>query len=125
MINARELRIGNLIYENTIDLENGNMVDVIITVEPNSISQCYQRTNSFKPIELTEDILIKCGFIRDGISDDEIWQKWYDVSCFKIIKGTTDYYIIPCYPTCRIKYLHQLQNLYYALTGKELEIKNL
>ena len=77
-----------------------------------------------KPIELTEDILLKCGFevaTEDGgvVGSYSYWSNgkidlnnlgfwWFVV--------TTDFH----HP--RIDYLHQLQNLYFALTQTELEI---
>ena len=34
-----------------------------------------------------------------------------------------NYFICDCPIDCNIKFVHQLQNLYFALTGEELEIK--
>jgi hypothetical protein len=77
-----------------------------------------------EPIPLTAELLEKCGFEKDGIYPDGksfvfngkyyLTGTWFKVhtSCgtFKVLNEN-------------IEYLHQLQNLIFALTGKELEIK--
>ena len=74
----------------------------------------------FEPIPLTEDWLKKFGFKRiihreyDWILDDIgiCWDE--DDKCFWIeINGKE----------IELRYVHTLQNLYFALTGKELTIK--
>ncbi len=74
-------------------------------------------SNSIYPIELTEEWLIKFGFESDGI-------EWWDgVICLGIFKDGL-YYL----PTenindrsgKEIKYVHQLQNLYWCLCEEEL-----
>lgn len=83
----------------------------------------------FEPIELTPEILEKCGFDRytevpnDGIGDKlEVFEGLYGVVFFFDVHGALvfkDYHSNMNRP----KYLHQLQNLYFALTGEELEVK--
>jgi len=67
-----------------------------------------------EPVILTEDILLKCGFIDRG-------SKLFDLGYFTYnLIGNTFWMgqeSIRCYS------LHQLQNLYFALTGEELTIK--
>ena len=78
----------------------------------------YERMNEIKPIPLTEEWLIRFGFkVVIGLSfefngfetrkDEDVWIVWK----------------LSSYLIC-IKYVHQLQNLYFALTGKELTISN-
>ena len=74
----------------------------------------------FQPIELTEDWFLKFGF--DKTYNDFNWYikgnycfsflKELDLIVFKIKFQTVD--------ICTIKYVHQLQNLYFALTQEEL-----
>lgn len=87
------------------------------------------------PIPLTEELLLRCGFEvkiehdvckRYHIGENPITKDWY-VSLVWIIEpksvGMPDY---PFYSNGGhlIKYLHQLQNLYFALTGEELTLKD-
>lgn len=65
------------------------------------------------PIELTEEILLKSGF---NIFANHAVQ----YECIILIyEGKFRYKN----SNIDIKYLHQLQNLYFSLTGKELEIE--
>lgn len=81
-----------------------------------------------EPIPLTEELLLKCGFEKSQI----------DLRCayvphayvgLRFEKGDFRYYKESdkwSYRATRIDnpiFLHQLQNLYFALAGKELEIK--
>jgi hypothetical protein len=101
-IKAKELRIGNLVnFDDTLlkfEFESGWNLDYI------------------KPIPLTDEWLTKLGFESDGI-------EWFDgVICLGIFKDGI-YYL----PTEEIhyrvgqefKYVHQLQNLIFAITGED------
>jgi hypothetical protein len=82
----------------------------------------------YKPIPLTEEWLLKLGFkykewdnhfiIKNGDYFNSI--KKYDDGW----RYNTDESEATCYYLTTIKYVHQLQNLYFALTGEELTIKN-
>lgn len=126
---ANELRIGNLVYDtlgkvNKIDLE----AITYIVKEP------YDRV---KPIQLTEEILVNwCGFY---VKFDSFLFKLFCITITKSKGGlkkeipllfNKNYYgELDQYPFFfehffRIKYLHQLQNLIYSLTGEELPINH-
>ncbi len=78
-----------------------------------------------KPVPLTEKWLLKFGF--------NMSQKFNYYMLFEFAKNFTCYYengVISIeqfcegdYPLKHIKYVHQLQNLCFALTQKQLEIK--
>jgi hypothetical protein len=73
-----------------------------------------------KPIPLTEEWLLKFGFLKNLTS----WTNWEKPNNTKevrlIIQGK---YLF--YNGRIIEHVHQLQNLYYSLTGEELELKEL
>jgi hypothetical protein len=122
---ANELRIGNLVWE-----DYGGVYEVLM-ISPNSVdlikplmsvSGRYD-LNSIKPIPLTEEWLIKFGFkkhygernhllySRPGLTlvryENEFngyWLKYYHSNKFN-----------------NIKHVHQLQNLFIALTGEKLK----
>lgn len=83
----------------------------------------YWRESVYQPIPLTEEWLLKFGFDNNGVvwiglnTDAQELQitKQGDV----LIYDEDDNFI----PLNRIQYVHQLQNLFYALTGNELELK--
>ena len=75
-----------------------------------------------KPIPLTEEWLIKFGYNEV----DDFYAKGYGVNGVSIIKWE-NYYNAFAYQLGKgynkiVKEVHQLQNLYSALTGKELTI---
>jgi hypothetical protein len=78
------------------------------------IGECIEFIEWFEPIPLTEEWLLKFGFkksswgwIKNGVNI----QKGFTLA-FSSNKNSIE-----------IKHLHQLQNLYFALTGQELEFK--
>ena len=69
-----------------------------------------------EPIQLTEDILLKCGFskangYKQGGYEITTYEDGYILDNGYQIMGKTFFY------------LHQLQNLYFALTNEELNIE--
>ena len=104
---ANELRIGNYVYDtlgkvNKIDLE----AITYIVKEPH---------NQVKPIPLTEEWLLK--FDMELISKITYSPK---EGLLRLSNGDTKgTLLIP-----HIKYVHQLQNIYFELTGKELTFKS-
>ena len=119
MIEANELRIGNWIND-IFDIKN----PVVRQIELDDFTAIanYQRSGVkplfLKPILLTPQVLEKCGFKRDwhGYALDNIYSLSFSVTkngeflaCF----GDKTVGVI-------VKHLHQLQNLYFALTGEEL-----
>ena len=107
---AKELRIGNYINAWLIDgswqvikVDSGKKLDFIYMQESNNI---------YKPIPITEDWLVKLGFESNG--------SYYQIEGMNIWK-LNDMYI--CDKNGTVLYtIHQLQNLYFALTRKELTI---
>jgi len=69
-----------------------------------------------KPIPLTEEWLLKFGY---KLYHDYVWVNDNTDVLGRIDKFKDDV-ARSIYPRLEIKYVHQLQNLYFALTGKEL-----
>ena len=80
-----------------------------------------------EPIPLTEEILLKCGFENKSGSfvPTFICKQRRDLlvqvlnGCIFRIKTDMEYPTFVRY----FDYLHQLQNLYFAITGEELEVR--
>lgn len=79
-----------------------------------------------EPIPLTEEWLLKFGFEKNF---NNFYEKLINKDEDDFIGKLTDYFFAyyidkkDNYPLIYIKYVHQLQNLYFALTGEELTIK--
>lgn len=130
MIQANELRIGNIVKD-----EDGNY-RFISHVHKNYIGlssvrypQLYSMPHDLdeiEPVQISEEILLKCRAVRGSVTmyfipipsiKCEIHATWFHNQY--VIELQNDR--IPI--VTEVKYLHQLQNLYFALTGKELEVK--
>ncbi len=124
---AKDLRVTNLIYNdrivNAVILIGFDSVE-LITPQGNNITA---RLDLVKPIQLTEEWLIKFGINK--YSDNhyilEILNRgrlhfYTEKDKVSVEIGNKSGYSFG-YP--KIKYLHELQNLYFALTGQELEYK--
>jgi hypothetical protein len=111
---ANELRIGNWFrYQTKI----GYDYDVFDTKYIQDLVNDPQ-DDFFEPIPLTEDILLKCGFELDlNFKIGTIKINFYNDIKEMVFYFNYNNMIL------RIKHLHRLQNLYFALTGEELTIK--
>jgi hypothetical protein len=74
--------------------------------------------DEIKPIELTEEWLLKFGFKQTFISKIHLT---FDKGSFHLLKRVNHIQI--WYENIDVKYVHQLQNLYFALTNQELTIQ--
>jgi hypothetical protein len=132
---ANELRIGNFLIElgndpdplrrifNVTAIYGRNTERFVVEDDNGDI----MNSSFLTGIPLTEEWLLKFGFKKErksylkgvhqelfsGLMEltfDRLLQKWvFSVGKYKDIT--------------RLQYVHQLQNLYFALTGEELEIK--
>lgn len=118
---ANELRIGNWVrhpnseWDEQLDIENFNVENI----------------EYYTPIPLTEEWLIKFGFVINkdiSLDKNEIYYSksitiLYKYSKFNLyINIDEDSYYSFSYT--EIQHIHQLQNLYFALTGEELKSTN-
>ncbi len=76
-------------------------------------------------IPLTEEILLKCGFIESSKHDFKLMLKICGINLY--CRFNTEWYfeLEGIYLGAKPKHLHELQNLYFALLGSELTIKGL
>lgn len=112
-MNAKELRIGNyVLFSNkikTIDLSDFG------TEWTGDLGR--KMFDQFKPIPLSADWLIEFGIKKSG-----------NHYFFKTNTGNAAYFseefklIFSDFERSKIKYVHELQNLYFALTGEELKL---
>ena len=120
---ANELRIGNMI--------NSYGKDRLMEHNDFSVFALYESKKEeppYNPIPLTEEWLLKFGFKRSPANNSiylpvpelkaEIHYEMFRKQLVCVLYCSTGSFI----PN-DIKYVHQLQNLYFALTGEELTIK--
>ena len=116
----RELRIGNYVFDIDGDvLQVGEILDIGVKFKKTSLASRYEKIN---PIPLTEEILLKFGFEKQHNEDD--FDYWFKKGfCDDILWEHSDGFCHSLNYGGDIKYVHQLQNLYFALTGEELTFK--
>jgi hypothetical protein len=118
---AQDLRIGNLVYRTNKQTKEKLLIELtascILDISANGENSSF----IYKPIPLTEEILLKAGFERI----ENNW-KVLDCVCLKLswerlagfwVTFENESIYLP-----HIKYLHQLQNLKFSLTNEELTI---
>ena len=98
---ASELRIGNWFIEQTY---------AQITAQQILDFYDYPLDDFYKPIPLTEEWLIKFGF-------EKAYETCYQYKDFIL---NDKFIMMDIDITIQLKHVHQLQNLYFALTGEEL-----
>ncbi|QQU04019.1 hypothetical protein [Myroides odoratus] len=126
MIQANEVRRGNWIEYDNRFFQIDTIAEVFPTLDTGEFGIGVVDWNNIKPIELTEEMLFKIKDIvqKEGslgiyyyIKPYRMLRFFFDGTRLVIIKKDGDDIWI-----ANIKYLHQLQNLYFVLTGKELEL---
>jgi len=127
MVKAEELRIGNILK----DKLTGSLLRVDeLTIERKIVTYVIDRSKyplpkgwQITPVEISEEILLKCGFEgrwyagEDFISSHLKLDKCQYMLAHKQFR--IDHFIIR-----DIQYLHQIQNIFYCLCGKELDTSN-
>ena len=114
-LSATELRIGNLVgIASSLNFSIGK----VTLISNNRIlldNKISNKNHKFIPIELTEEWLLRFGFEKDNELNFvkfsfkvHFWSN-YNSYMYGWIGGNIE-----------IKYVHQLQNIYFALTGQEL-----
>lgn len=119
---ATELRIGNYILNNGKIVEVDYLTPTSIGYDNGKFSSFNSAVMHYEPIQLTEEWLLKLGFelcfqtcYRGRYSNFRINGIWVYFFCDTNTVEFRDSDFI-------IDYVHQLQNLYFALTGEELTI---
>jgi hypothetical protein len=146
MITKKELRIGNLVevtYKGEDFEEKKGITRVIGVSEEGTLGDGYYielealeeyfENVRCSPIPLTEEILLKCGFEHETMYIvKNLYLKDYGDFYFVLDENNGYYHVKLSNHGFEhekqvglgiIKHLHQLQNLYFALTNQELEIK--
>lgn len=108
-LQLEEIKVGNyIIYDGFKIKLDGSLLAQYIQNE---------LEKKFYPIDLTTDFLDKTSFVKYG-NNYEFWRN----SAFSIeyIKGNWEILYMSELMSKRIKYIHELQNFYYEVSGEML-----
>jgi hypothetical protein len=123
MIPANELRLGNYILYKQFGKGKGKIGE-ILPGDFTRIRSDDREESEYHPIPLTPEWLERCGLFENGsLYKGELRFKGCGHITIEVIENGGLGYFAPFNKTIEIKYLHQLQNLYFALTGDELKIE--
>ena len=117
---ANDLRIGNYIEKS---LKIGQGIKLIDKVGCQDIVRMFEDTGSFnyEPIKLADKWLTDFGF-TDSKMQDKFYIKDHNVGIstadnkFRFIQGNFVYQLV----LTDLKYVHELQNIFYSLYGTEM-----
>jgi len=117
---ANELRIGNWVLN-----KNGRPIQIM--------RDMFGVVPLLEPIQLTPEVLEKCGFVPNAIGQLAIEVLGIDTHlelitiddgyCYVNLNQINEFGNSQNVAIDRIRHIHQLQNLYFALTGEELIYK--
>jgi hypothetical protein len=131
---AKELRIGNLVYYLCEDsLATPTEWNEVSTIDVNDLVIIESGiSDKYSPIPLTAEWLLKFGFEENNkyftfyirahvfifLDDENRFGVAYENEEYEDCGGDEEWFIyIP-----NIDFVHQLQNLFFALTGKEIKL---
>ena len=129
MIQENEIRVGN--YYNRVESYSSSLGYHKFSASVwYAIGECTDFLENYDPIPLTEEILLKCGFsksVRPNCEDIYIdlparMILWFNEGNYAEMDLIQDDKRIS-FKHSHIKHLHQLQNLYFCLCGKELNVE--
>ena len=129
---AKELRIGNLVYDcvksEKLECYQIRSIESINIFVNHQMGVTFNRGGenifeNIKPIPLTSDLLLKFGF-KDNKGKDESFS--YILNDFSIKPSVfrTNHLAVLYYANIEICYIdtvHHLQNIYFAIEGSELQ----
>lgn len=126
-MNVKELRIGNYVHNN-VESFALQAKDLIFLM-------AFDNEHYANPIPLNDEWLTKLGLINDGNERQFLWQlpehiqekcksdNGFKKSAFFYNNREDIKSYMDCQTRRTVQYVHQLQNLVFALTGEELTIQ--
>jgi len=131
MIRTKELRIGNLLQDVGLLIELGSLVDELVVFKiEHGVVVCGDDAFSYpyldehlRGIPLDANWLTRCGF--EEISEGHYWRNLandYSLCSVNNVNEVGLYFAEGNYTGFSVNYVHQLQNLFYALTQTELTV---
>jgi len=111
---ANELRIGNLTYRIEVNNKANTVIDYITIYDMERIQESQTKTFGYEPIKLDEEWFLKC-------KSNSIFNNGFDYK--KTSTGRFEIYVGMSLITV-IEFVHELQNLNFALLGEEVVFKN-
>lgn len=119
MIHARELRIGNMVFNNYLLKEQETYPMMIAQIEAiekegGDVNMC--------GVALNSEWIERFGFKKDS---ENVWQESNENRRHHVVfNGGKFIYRVPGVSIREVRYVHEIQNLFFAITGEELPIND-
>ncbi len=126
-VRASELRIGNFVMDRggkILFIDHWEYENKISEKRVDGLHPFTEFVEYLQPIPLTEEWLLKFGFEMEYSQLTNIYKYFLVNAPFGYSQGQFNVFTQTGCFSVEIKYVHQLQNLYFALTNEELEINN-
>lgn len=127
MVKENEIRIGNVFHhlERWSNMQGHDTLsefDFIWTAAHwNYLAECVLFMEDFEPIQITTDKLLELGFTKGDYHTN--WFSHVELNCH-LVQFSDGEYVLEGVDDIRLsegfRYVHQLQNIFYWLTFKEL-----
>ena len=126
---ANELRIGNWIHNPVQGVDFKACVIALSEINFEDGNKIKDDKYRFQPIPLTFEWLKRFGFQSDNFTDEDRTpflriDDDHGSRIIHVLLGGPTLVVFDDNIVSHIKYVHQLQNLYFALTGEELTLNN-
>ena len=129
---STELRIGNLVSFGgrmaTVYQINRSGAVLQYEGDTNTEIEGVRRStvsiNDIEPVRITEEILLKSGFYKDEGSIRSYIKHVMNsnIRAFRVLLSNTGLYFLNVEWGVNMTGVHQLQNLYFSITGQELSV---
>jgi len=123
----QEFRIGNLIIRTDYDMITNENNERVVEVDVRVLNYMEHKPEIYEPIPLTEEWLLKFGFINTKITgfDGAYIHRYFEKYVIQKMQNKWTIFVFCSHLELLtgFDYVHQLQNLYFSLCGKELEVK--
>lgn len=135
MIGINELRIGNFVTVTAYGYSNGQQVRMRLSKRVEGIRQLAgqeafvyldnDKLNclNIRPVPISQEILLSCGFEQVGFYDNVYHRDAFRIYLDRensrgMLRYSKDGYSLEM----EVEALHRLQNLYFTLSGTELDV---
>jgi len=124
---AKNLRIGNIVAQPGRIGKISEVWQEAVRLEGYHNGYDYQNT---QPIHLSEKWLVDFGFKKEVLNDDNEYHytlelngnKYCDLCIMgEYVNGVIEVTLFPYEEWFRFKYVHELQNLFFSITGREIQ----
>ena len=114
IMKANELRVGNLTYRIEVNNKNNTVIDDITIYDMERIQESQTKTFIYEPIKLDEEWFLKCK--SNSIFNNGFEYKKTSTGRFEVYVGMSLITVIA--------FVHELQNLNFALLGEDVVFEN-